>query len=142
MIMQPIKRSAPAPRMAALHHFTLLEEVVIISVSMLDRLCNRVEFPRAFAYLNTMSKRKFRPKAGGNPPAASLRYPGEQAILLVSCIDDLPTSDHTAPLLQRRMTANRQSRGETPWRVNRCIENPRWKSGMLANGKRRLSTSG
>jgi hypothetical protein len=52
--------------MAALHHFTLLEEVVIISVSMPDRLCNRVEFLCAFAYLNTMSKRKIRPKAGGN----------------------------------------------------------------------------
>lgn len=52
--------------MAALHHFTLLEEVVIISVSMLDRLCNRVEFLRAFAYLNTISKRKFWLKVAGN----------------------------------------------------------------------------
>ncbi len=54
----------PANRMAVLQRFTL-ERVVIISVSMLDRLCNRVEFLCAFAYSNKTSKRKFRPKAGG-----------------------------------------------------------------------------
>jgi hypothetical protein len=64
--MQPIKRSAPAAGIAALHRFTLLEEVVVISVSMLDRLCNRVEFLRAFAYLNTISKREFQGKRGNH----------------------------------------------------------------------------
>jgi hypothetical protein len=52
--------------MAALQRFTLLEKVVVTNISMLDRFCNRVEFPRAFAYLNTISWRKFQPKAGGN----------------------------------------------------------------------------
>ena len=37
----------PANRMAVLQRFTL-ERVVIISVSMLDRLCTRVEFLCAF----------------------------------------------------------------------------------------------
>ena len=47
----------PANRMAVLQRFTL-EGVVVISVSMLDRLCNRAEFLCAFAYLNTISRRK------------------------------------------------------------------------------------
>lgn len=52
-----------ANRMGVLQRVTL-EEVAIISVSMRNRLCNRVEFLRAFAYLNKASKRKFRPKGG------------------------------------------------------------------------------
>src|ERR1700680_5287067 len=65
MRVQPPRRTMPANRMAVLQRFTI-EGVVIISVSMLDRLCNRVEFLCAFAYLNTISKRKSGPKAGGN----------------------------------------------------------------------------
>jgi hypothetical protein len=45
----------PANRTAALQRFTL-ERVVIISVSMLDRLCKRVEFLRACAYLNNIKQ--------------------------------------------------------------------------------------
>ena len=67
----------PANRMAVLQRFTL-ERVAIISVSMLDRLCDRAEFLCAFAYLNKIRKRKFRPKAGGKPLAASFRYAGKQ----------------------------------------------------------------
>jgi hypothetical protein len=37
----------PANRMAVLQRFTL-EGVVVTSLSMLDRLCKRVEFLRAF----------------------------------------------------------------------------------------------
>lgn len=46
----------PANRTAALQSFTrfTLERGVIISVSMLDRLCKRVEFLRACAYLNNI----------------------------------------------------------------------------------------
>ena len=40
----------PANRMAVLQCFTL-EGVVVISVSMLDRFCNRVKFLRAFALI-------------------------------------------------------------------------------------------
>jgi len=54
-----------ANRMAVLQRFTL-EGVVIISVSMLERLRSRVDFLCAFAHLSTIDKRKFRPNAGGN----------------------------------------------------------------------------
>jgi len=70
----------PAKRMAVLERLTI-KVVVIISDSMLDRVCSRVEFLRAFAYLNTMSERKIRPRVGGKAPAASTQYPGERSIL-------------------------------------------------------------
>jgi hypothetical protein len=50
--------------MAVLQRF-ILEQDVIISVSMLDRSCDRVKFLRAFAYLNTISKRKSGRKRAG-----------------------------------------------------------------------------
>jgi hypothetical protein len=62
----------PANRMAVLQCFTP-EGVVVISVCMLDRFSNRVKVLRAFAYLNMISKRKFRPKAGGN----HLQFPSD-----------------------------------------------------------------
>jgi hypothetical protein len=67
----------PANRMALLQRCTL-EGFVAISVSMLDRLCNRVEFLRAFTESNTVSKRQSGAESGRKPPAASFRYPGEQ----------------------------------------------------------------
>src|ERR1035441_1892612 len=113
--MQPTKKSAPAPRMAALDHFTLPEEAVVISASMLDRLCNRVEFLRAFAYLNTMSRRKIWPKAGGNHFSfISILWRTGNPFSFLYC--RFPTSDRAAPLLQRRMTADRHWRGEISWR--------------------------
>lgn len=65
MPVQPPRRTIPANRMAVLQRLTLAG-VVIISLSMVDRSCNRVEFLRVFTQLNTMSKRKSGPKAGGN----------------------------------------------------------------------------